>query len=378
MTDFNDVTHTFVDSLNQIVQYITPDPGLVKTFQNANTTFRAHKDKLTNVDGSKISFGGRGAKAFEDCVDHNIARAKPFEDHWNTLAENTTNLLAWFTFCNDEANLSLVAASPPGSLQNLEDWAAALLQYKDPNGNPYNFITVRSELQEAALKGTDMNTVMDKGKVQFLRNLDGGRDQILANLNTQHNSLAFQQNAQGNKLDETTTYTQAQQAVNGIHDEMGSIITNWFNQMTPVLADYEKGIQNNTLTVSISPGQYTSQTKTYHKLGITDQHTSSSGWTGWNPTTGGKYVIAGKQDVFGDKNRGFVFGTELDGPSASPQGSASLVSVTVNIGVDIAGQYYGTNDTLQLGGGLSVSQGKGIQVNFPFYKGGFTFGGAAK
>ena len=377
MTDFNDVTRNFTDGLNQITKYT---PGFVTSLQSADKTFRQRKDTLVRDDGSHISFAGQGANAFGTCVENNIARTQPFQDHWNTLAENTSNLLSQFNYSNDTANTAL--NNPP--LGDLGGWVAAEKPYSSPKGGVYTKEEAWNEMREAALKGCDMNTVMNsyQGQAYFLRQLDYAQQDILSDITTQHNRRVSQFKDPNSKEAEAEAqnYKDAQTDLQGLHDLLSRAITTWFHDMMPMIYDYGQGIQNNKVTVPqyVPLGTYTSHTSPVHILGTTAQQTIYSGWTKWNPSNGSvKYVIGGGQEVWGNKQKGFTLGGEVDGPSVNLQaGNVSAVSGTVNAGFNIGGGNIGVNVTAGAIAGAGLTFKDGIQFSMPFLSGGLTWGPA--
>lgn len=393
MTNFDDVTRNFTDGLNQISTYI---PTFVTHLQDADKTFRQRKEYLMGHDSDKISFAGKGATAFATCVENNIARTKTPVDHWNTLAENTSNLLTQFTYSNNEANprLSSPFGPPLGSV------VAAAKPYYTPTGAIYTPEEAWNEMREAALKGSDMNTVMDqnKGLTYILRKLDDARQNILADIKTQHTNRMNQLDPNNPQAKaEPENYTDAQASVNGFHDQLSGVITKWFNEMTPMLARYEQGIQDNEVSVPryTPPPALHTRTISFPKYNEKDIIYSGTITNGnfapvWDPNKGnagiytnGRMVLTGRQGVTGN----VTFGAEIDGPSGDLQlgehngqfgltGDISALSVTANAGLNVAGGNLSVSGTVQAGVGLGISFKDGVQVNLPFFQGGVTFGPA--
>jgi hypothetical protein len=404
MTDFDDVTRNFTDGLSHITQYI---PQLIDELQGkdyGDTAFRNYKNNLLmGSDRQKVSFAGKGANAFGTCVENNITHAQPFQDNWNTLVENSSNLLTQFHYNNDIANTVLNNPPVPVDVPVGSRVAVARPYHNTSTAATYTTEEVWTEMREAAMKGSDMNTVMDtqKGKTYFLRQLDNARQDILADIQTQHTSRMnqFKDPNEPDVKAEPENYKDAQTDVNGLHDQLSGAITNWFDAMMPMLSDYQQGIQNNKVTVPRYMPPPTLHTKTitfprYNEKDILYSGTIGSGSLAptWDPDTigiyaNGRYVITGRQGVAGNNQFGLTGGAEIDGPSGNLllgkrnnqyglNAGASAGSVTANVGVNIAGVNVSLNGAVNAGMGFGLSFKNGFQGNFLILSGGFTVGPA--
>ena len=397
MTDFNDVTRTFTEGLDQIAKYI---PQFIAHLQAGDKAFRQHKDDLTGQGHSiQIHFYGMGASAFAASVEHNIARVKSFVDDWNTLAKNSADLLAQITRFNNEANSKLYELAPSATYLPLE-------QYNDPAGMPYTAWTIWREMGEAALKSSDMNTVMDQGELYFTDKLDTLEQDIIANITTQHNRKMnqFKSLSDPNANTEELYYIQARDCVNALRLKLSDVIITWFREITPLLRDYDRGMSTNKVLVPaytppgtqyIIPMQGKLWGIPYHGKYVFGPTGSA---TPWDPSKGNegvsgnvKMVFSGLNDfVLGNDQWGLTGGGEIDGPSfdylagktqdgTGAKIDAGLLSGNVNVGLNIAGANVGVTASagIQVGFGVTLKK-DALQVNVPFYSYGFTWGQAKK
>ncbi len=384
MTDFNDVTHTFTDGLDQISAYI---PKLVELQQAGDKTFLQRKDDLT---GYEISFSGSGAKAFVNTVNHNVAHTKSFDDNWNTFSQSSSNLSAQIKQSNDEANPKLSNIRIP-SVEETQSFE----HYSYPDGVTYTIGTIWQDMQEAALKSSDMNTVMDKGLTHFTNLLDTQKQNTLNDIKTQHTRRMSQfKDPNGTDANaELTYYTLATRGVNSIHDALSGIITIWFHEITPILRDYSQGISSNKLLVPATLPPL-SAGRTYNEpWGKFTYTTGPSGsftpWA-WDPKNGnlgvsgnGKVVIEGYQWA---RNDGWAGGLEIDGPSGDIElgqqkgawganANLSIASVTGSITKNIAGANVTLSGTVQAGVGIGLHvSGKKFTATFLCFSASFTWG----
>jgi len=406
MTDMNDVTRTFTDGLKQIVDYI---PKLVNQLGDGDKAFRAQKDDITRYNPS---FEGMGARAFARAVEANINAGRGYHPMVDALYQNSSNLLTQITHSNDEAHPKLMNMG-----YIYQEGEQALEYYGYVRGNAF------TDLREAALKSSDMNTVMDQGPGGLIGKLEAKKQDIYNDITAQHNRKISQlQDPNGTDAQkEDLFYSYAKKGLDRYYQHLNEAISTWLKEITGLLASYNQGVLENKVTVGAynPPGT----TVTYdHLFGIPwlplkeTRITGPSGSLGpsgdpgqlftWDPQKGNMGIFANGKVVFSDDEKvlgigndpnafGITYGDEKDVVSGNLQagfqnnqlvggGSASLFSETKSVGLNIAGG----NISLSATSGLNIQAGQTFELNgekgvdikfpimFPFLSGGLSFGPA--